>query len=117
MENEMKEAVLITLIVSLAVFYFCFATYSACNLEYVKERAESVWDDNGFTIIGYQGYQLDWNWPRYSTLGGAKVWYTLRRKKDTGVIYQGFLQRWGNEVHVYNIEPIIGYPVTLNKGR
>ena len=74
------------------------------NLEYVKENAKETLADSGYTILGYQGYQMQAVIP-FTTFGGAAVWYTVENKK-TNVTYELFLQRWGDEVHIYSLSAI-----------
>ncbi len=74
------------------------------NLNDVKEKAPAVWDQAGFKIVGYEGFQ--WcNWWGGS-YGGACVWHTVRRNPDNGIIYHGYIHRWGGEYHIYNIRAI-----------
>lgn len=68
------------------------------NREYVEERAETRWNQVGYRIIGYEGYQWGF-W--FGPYGGAAVWYQLETTTPNGVRYTGFLYRWGNEIHVY----------------
>lgn len=78
---------------------------SGCSAQYVEEikrAAPKVWADAGYEIIGYEGYQ-------YSLPGGTwggKVWYIVRRKGDDRVTYHGFISKWGNEYHIYNLAAI-----------
>ena len=88
-----------------AVFMCIFlGACSYSNLEYVKERSDETWEKAGFSVVGYEGFQLGFTWihPEY---GGAHVWYTVSRDKN-GIVYHGFLQRWGNEIHIYNLKAI-----------
>lgn len=79
---------------------------SSGNLEHVKDRAEERWKSQGFEIVDYAGYQ----WGKLGfwgiKYGGAKVWYRLMKIPDNGITYSGFLQRWGNEIHVYGPKAI-----------
>lgn len=74
------------------------------NLDYVKENAEARWLDNGFEVIGYDGWQRGF-WG-FGDHGGAKVWYRLRNIEDNGVTYKGLLWRWGDELHIYNVKAV-----------
>lgn len=97
----MIKKIIILIFVSI-LFYGC----SSGNLDYVKARAEMTWNANGFETVGYQGYQWG-KWGIFgSTYGGAAVWYRLKNIPDNGIIYEGALQRWGNEIHIYNLEAI-----------
>ena len=74
------------------------AVGTTANLEYVQERAEARWQEVGYQVVAYDGYQRSMTLT--ASYGGARVWYTLR-KADTDVMYTGFLRRWGDEIHVY----------------
>jgi len=74
---------------------------SYANLDDVKAHAPAVWKQAGFTIIGYEGFQ--WGWLGVGPYGGANVWYTLKREEAPGVIYGGYLYRWGDEYHIYAV--------------
>ncbi len=67
----------------------------ARNVDDVKRHAASRFQEMGFTVVGYEGY----NW----TPAGGCVWYTLRRIPDNGVVYDGCLVKWGGEYHLYNL--------------
>lgn len=77
---------------------------STHNVEYVKEHAAATFDQSGFEIIGYQGYQMGGIIGK--TYGGANVWYNLKRKPDNGIVYEAALQRWGDEIHIYNLKAL-----------
>jgi len=76
---------------------------SYANLDYVKQHAVKTWESVGYEVIGYEGFQ--WAMTYTPNHGGAKVWYSLKRQ-DNGIIYTGFLYRWGDEIHVYGPEAI-----------
>lgn len=87
----------------------CIAMFglSGCgsaNREYIKERAEQRWEEVGFRVIGYEGYQ--WGFWIGGKWGGACVWYMLEPVKSNGIHYSGYLQRWGDELHVYGPKAI-----------
>ena len=91
----MKKTFLLILLVLL------FGGCSYQNLDYIKEHADQRWEDLGFEVVGYEGYQWGMTvWPGY---GGAKVWYVLNRIPNNGIIYGGYLQMWGDEIHMYQI--------------
>lgn len=72
---------------------------SPANLEETKAAACDRWKEIGYTCVGYEGYQ--WGmWIGWS-YGGALVWHTLKREEAPGVIYTGYVQRWGDEYHIY----------------
>lgn len=92
----------------LALMVALTITISSCtsgNLEEVKRRAPEVWSNSGFDVVGYQGYQNGLVIP-FSSYGGACVWYTLKKHQDNGITYQGCLQRWGSEFHVYSLKAV-----------
>lgn len=79
---------------------------SYANLDDMKAQACSKWASVGFQCVGYDGYQWGFT-PFDSRYGGAKVWHYLKNKDTPGIIYSGYVQRWGDEVHVYG-------PIALN---
>lgn len=99
--SNKKWWAVITLIFSVLLV---LAVGSPGNLEYVKEQAPEVLGELNYEIIGYEGYQ--WGFWGYNSYGGANVWYLLRSKSDNGIIYQGCLKRWGDEVHLYNLKAV-----------
>lgn len=80
----------------------CLCLLSACgyaNIDEVKAAAPAKWEELGYSVHGYEGYQWGmWLGGRY---GGAQVWHQLRRIPDNGIAYTGHLQMWGDELHVY----------------
>lgn len=81
-----------------------FGIGSSGNIDYVKDRAQARWAEQGFEVVGYEGYQ--WGFGGFGTpWGGAKVWYRLR-KPGNDITYTGFLFRWGDELHVYGPKAI-----------
>jgi len=64
----------------------------------IKLNAERIFKDNGFQVVGYQGY----SYGLISTPGGC-VWYTLKKGEIT---YKACLSRWGDEYHIYNLKAI-----------
>ena len=81
---------------------FAFAGCSAHRVEEIKKAAPKVWADAGYEIVGYEGYQYG---PPGGTWGG-KVWHIVRRKGDDRVTYHGFISKWGDEYHIYNLQAI-----------
>lgn len=86
---------------------------SSMNLDDVKKHAPEVWKSNGWEIIGYEGYQ----WGKFGPYGygGALVWNRLRRAPDDGFTYSGYIQKWGDEYHIYgpNVNQPLGNPITI----
>lgn len=72
---------------------------SSGNLDYVKAHAPEKWKQQGFDIVDYEGFQ--WGFWGIGQYGGAHVWYRLRKIPDNGITYSGYIQRWGDELHVY----------------
>ena len=72
---------------------------SSGNLEEVKNKAEETFESVGFEVVGYEGFQ--WGFWGFNTYGGANVWYRLNKIPDNGISYTGYIQRWGDEYHVY----------------
>jgi hypothetical protein len=67
------------------------------NVEDIKAHAAATWKQQGFQIIGYEGYTLG----LFETPGGC-VWHTLRRAEEPQTVYTGCVSKWGNEYHTYN---------------
>jgi len=85
----------------LMVSVFVIVSLIGCsneNVDVIKAHASETWGANGFSVIGYQGYE-------YTGLGrwGGCVWYTL--KKDN-VTYDGCLSKWGDEYHIYSLHAL-----------
>ena len=109
MKTIRNWAILILVIAS--IFYNCSSgaiiNISPRNLEYVKQHAESRWSEMGFEIIGYDGF--NWDFCYLKKYGGARVWHVLKKKFNTGdpyITYNGCLQRWGDEIHMYHLRAI-----------
>lgn len=106
-----KLSVLLIAIALIGVLGGC----SSNNLDYVKERAKVTWQQQGFEIIAYEGYQWG-KWGIFgSDYGGANVWYALKKiDGDPKIRYTGYLQRWGDEIHVYNLITVDNIQLTNN---
>jgi hypothetical protein len=101
MEKLIKPACVI-FVLFVALMFTC-SIGSIKNLDYVKERADDRWAELGFNVVGYDGYNWGYTWWLSPSHGGAKVWYVLERNPDNGITYTGFLSRWGDEIHMYNL--------------
>lgn len=88
----------------LCLAFFSLSGCSSGNLDYVKEKGPEKWKEVGFEVAGYEGYQ--WGLWGFSSYGGAKVWWRLKKVPDNGITYFGYIQRWGNELHVYGPKAI-----------
>ena len=79
--------------------------FSGCSAKHVPElkaAAPKVWADAGYEVVGYEGFE-------YGAPGaawGGKVWHIVRRKGDDRVTYHGFITKWGDEYHIYNLQAI-----------
>jgi len=69
------------------------------NVDDVKQNAESTFEDNGFKIVGYEGYKL-------SPVMGGYVWYTLKKSDDNGITYQACIGKWFDEYHMYGLKAV-----------
>lgn len=90
-------------VVSLIILLALFAVGSFGNLQYVKDNAESRFAENGFVVVGYEGYQWGGFQGLFTNYGGAKVWYNIESNRDDGILYNCYLKRWGNEIHIYKL--------------
>ena len=97
MRYFVDSIIVLAVILTLGVTIIEIGSYA--NIEETKENACQTWSKAGYTCIGYEGFQ----WGRWfgGKYGGAKVWHTLHRKENPTVIYTGFVQRWGEEYHLY----------------
>lgn len=112
MKKRTAKWIVVSLLFIGGIFYNCSSglimNISPRNLEYVKQHAETRWSEMGFNVVGYDGFQ--WGDCYFKDYGGAKVWYVLKkkrnwrnRKSDADITYGGYLQRWGDEIHMYNL--------------
>jgi hypothetical protein len=69
------------------------------NLDTAKENACTRFADIGYQCVGYEGF--NWGFWLGGRYGGAKVWYSLKRADNPTVIYTGYAQYWGSELHIY----------------
>jgi hypothetical protein len=90
----------------LVVALFFLIGCSRTNVDYLKEHATDTWRQAGYEIVGYERYQTGGTCG--GSYGGGYVWYTLRRIPDNEIMYHGALQRWGDEIHIYNLTAIDG---------
>jgi hypothetical protein len=82
------------------------AILSGCgssNVPEVKAHAAEVWKQAGFEVIGYEGYT---NEHCFFAYGCGHVWSTLKRIPDNGIIYHGYIEKWGSEYHIYNLQAV-----------
>lgn len=78
----------------------------ARNVDWVKVRAATRWKEVGYSVVAYEGYQ-------WSPLCGGNVWYSLKREDSPGIIYTGYLCKWGDELHVYGPTVVSGEQVAM----
>lgn len=85
----------------LSVILVCMllASCGDANLAEMKQAAPVKWKQQGFEVVDYEGFQ--WGLWLGGSFGGAKVWHRLKKIPDNGVTYSGFVQKWGDEIHVY----------------
>jgi hypothetical protein len=76
-----------------------FSSGCSRNIDEVKQNAEQVFEENGFKIVGYEGYKLN-------LIMGGVVWYTIKKSNDNGITYQGCIAKWFDEYHLYNLRAI-----------
>lgn len=63
------------------------------NIEYVKDRAPAFYENMGYEIVGYEGYQ-------HGIVAGGGVWHMLQRP-GSPTLYSAKLIKWGGELHLY----------------
>ena len=89
----------LAILIALALLAGC----GSSNVPEVKAQAPAVWKQAGFEIIGYEGYKNEHCWFSY---GCGHVWHTVRRIPDNGIVYHGYIEKWGDEYHIYDIKAI-----------
>jgi hypothetical protein len=62
---------------------------------YIQERSEKYYEQRGFKVLGYQGYNM---WAI-----GRCYWYTLEKN---GTTFESCLVRWGDEIHEYCLRAV-----------
>lgn len=85
------------------VFILLFSLFGGCsrNVEQVKLHAPQTFEQAGFRIIGYEGYQI------MSPIAGGSVWYTLKRiNGDSTITYSASVEYWFGEYHIYSLRAI-----------
>ena len=113
--NTIKARFKQVAISALAGWVFTYAVVTVigtdANLEYVKDHAVQRWQQVGYQVVGYEGYQGGATWWR--NYGGARVYYTLRREGSSAT-YSGYLQRWGDEIRVLDLRTIDNISLPVN---
>jgi len=92
-----KMAVSGIFIVILLCFCYRYLNWTR-HVSWVKEHSDAAITQLGFEKVGYEGYQ-------YHPMGG-KVWYTMKRVPDNGIIYHAGCIRWFDEVHIYDLKAV-----------
>jgi hypothetical protein len=93
--------ILTVLKISLILSLLTGCSYS--HLDDVKENSTKVFKEAGYDVTGYYGYRLGLVIP-FTNYGGANVYYEL--SKGNGITYKAFLNRWGDEYHIYSLKAI-----------
>lgn len=75
------------------------------NVAFLKESGPQYLNDQGFKIIAYEGYK--------NSITGGHVWYLLQRSDSPGIIYNGFIEKWFEEIHLYNLKAISGNQINI----
>jgi hypothetical protein len=90
---------IITIIILAAVTSFGLFKLGFRNVEITKQISPRTWKDAGFEVVGYEGYQWD-------LVSGGNVWHIIKRKDRPRIIYHGFVAKWRDEYHIYNLKAI-----------
>ena len=69
---------------------------SSRNLAETKLNAPQFLAAQGFTVVGYQGYE-------YGLFSGGRAWYTMSKNNIT---YQAMVMNWYGELHLYYLKAI-----------
>lgn len=96
--NTFEQALLIVTLAAAAFFGGC----NYRNVDKIKANAAKTWGAAGFEVVGYEGYQIG----NFFGSPGGKVWYIVQRKDNPSVQYHGFISKWGDEYHIYNLRAI-----------
>jgi hypothetical protein len=88
-----KVIVAIAVIVAAGV-----ATWSSHKVPDIKAHAAETFEQNGFKVVGYEGYQSG----AFDTYGGM-VWYIVERN---GVTYTAGLAKWKDEYQIYSLKAL-----------
>ena len=87
------------------ILFLLLGGVSTCTydgIEDIKSNASKVFEDNGFKVIGYEGYVIGNKIP-FTNYGSAKVWFIL---SDGKTKYQAMVQRFNDEYHIYNLQAL-----------
>jgi hypothetical protein len=96
------KTILVIFIVIMALVPSCYVGgCSYRNVDDIKAHAAKVWDDAGFEIVGYEGYQIG-----NPEMPGGRVWYVVIRKGDASIRYEGCITKWFGEYHIYRLHAI-----------
>ncbi len=98
----MKTLVIIILVSVVAGFGLNLGGCSYRNVAIIRAHAPAVWEAQGLEIIGDEGFTIG----NIFESPGGRVWYALRRKGNDQIRYSGFITKWGDEFHVYNLTAI-----------
>lgn len=98
----------ITMLIAAAFLAGC----GSSNVADTKAHAEATWKQAGFEVIGYEGYE---NAHCFFAYGCGHVWSTLKRIPDNGIIYHGYIEKWGDEYHIYNLQAVDAIKPSVQK--
>ena len=84
----MKGIKVLLIIFLLVILFGC-----TWNVDYLKENGPQYFEEKGFEVLGYEGYQ--WS------IWGGRTWFYLRRPEMPNVFYSHFLIKRGGEIHRY----------------
>ncbi len=102
MSDSTSRNFFILLIALVTGFAVNFGGCSYRNVSIIRANAPTVWAAQGYDIIACEGYQIG----NIFESPGGRVWYALYKKGDTRIRYTGFVTKWGDEFHVYNVRAI-----------
>ena len=86
------------IVIVLLVFSGSFIARNTWGLRYlddIRENAPQFLEDNGFTVMGCQGYET------YLFQGTAKVWFTI---KQQDIVYECSVMKRNGDYQLYNLE-------------
>lgn len=92
-----KTIAIIILSTILSISFLVWVGYR--NVETTKSNCAGTWKQAGYEIVGYEGYH-------WSPLAGGSVWHLVRKEKDNGIVYSGYIEKWGSEYHIYHLRAV-----------
>jgi hypothetical protein len=75
----------------------CSYTVGTRNVEAAKRCAPALLRQQGFDIVGYQGFETN-------VVYGGFAWYSLKKIPDNGIFYEASVSPWFGECMFYSLK-------------